>query len=307
MSAFDSLRQRASRNLHDTNDLIQPIDVDAGGVLNSPSGQLREVDEIDFQAPNSMGDENKYDLAIQFAREYGVNALEQGIALLIENQNNPNYDFTEGETNMLHAFQDALKDFQTQSEQPAEEVDDDNTMANEDAEAKPTPKSTPANAKVTEEQVREIRSRSAAGEANSELAEEDTEKKPEVKQSEFWQPIRAGEFGALFAGKPVPVRDDGWISKRIRGVEIILSFRKNRSYVSFLCTGENRIERRDEIIVLFPEADYDYYPRESDKRAGFGFHVINKGKDHPEDWDEIRKKLVAMGTDIYNKIDESGI
>ena len=156
-------------------------------------------------------------------------------------------------------------------------------------------------------QVKEIRARSAAGESNSELAEEDSEKKPEVKQSEFWQPIRDGEFGALFAGKPVRVRDDGWISKQIRGVEIILSFRKNHSYVSFLCTGENRIERRDEIIALFPETDYDYSPRESPQRAGFEFPVINKGKDHPEDWDEIRKKLVAMGTDIYNKIDESDL
>ena len=76
---------------------------------------------------------------------------------------------------------------------------------------------------------------------------------------------------------------------------------------SFLCWGENRIERRDEIIALFPEADYDYYDRESAKRAGFGFPVINKGKDHPEDWDEIREKLVAMGTDIYNKINESDL
>ena len=145
------------------------------------------------------------------------------------------------------------------------------------------------------------------GDTDSELAEEDSENKPEVEQSEFWQPIRDGEFGALFAGKPVPVRDDGWISKRIRGVELILSFRKNRSYVSFLCTGENRIERRDKIIALFPEADYDYSPRESPQRAGFSFPVINKGKDHPEDWDEIRDKLVAMGTDIYNKIDESDL
>ncbi len=142
---------------------------------------------------------------------------------------------------------------------------------------------------------------------DSELAEETSENKPEVKQSEFWQPIRAGEFGELFAGKPVLVRDDGWISKQIRRVEIILSFRKNCSYVSFLCTGENRIERREKIIALFPEADYDYSPRESPQRAGFKFPVIDKGKDHPEDWDEIREKLVAMGTDIYNKIDASAL
>ena len=196
---------------------------------------------------------------------------------------------------------------EAQSDRSTETVDADNTVDGEDVEVKQPPKSTRANAKVTEEQVREIQSRSTTGESNSELAKEDSEKKPEVKQSEFWQPIRAGEFGALFAGKPVPVRDDGWISKRIRGVELILSFRQNHSYVSFLCRGENRIERRDEIIALFPEADYDYSPHESPQRAGFRFPVINKGKDHPEDWDEIRKKLVAMGTDIYNKIDESDL
>ena len=192
-------------------------------------------------------------------------------------------------------------------QQSMETVENGSGVDEGDTEAGQAPKPKRANAQVTEEQVTEIRSRSAAGEANSELAEEDSEKKPEVKQSEFWQPIRAGEFGALFAGKPVPVRDDGWISKQIRGVELILSFRQNRSYVSFLCRGENRIERRDEIIALFPETDYDYSPHESPQRAGFRFPVINKGKDHPEDWDEIREKLVNMGTDIYNKIDESDL
>ena len=134
-----------------------------------------------------------------------------------------------------------------------------------------------------------------------------TERRAEGEESEFWAPIRRGEFGELFAGQPVPVGNDGYISKRIRGVELILSFRKDHSYVSFLCRGENRIECRGEIITLFPEADYDYYPRESPQRAGFGFHVINKGKDHPENWGEIREKLVTMGTDIYNKIKESDL
>ena len=188
--------------------------------------------------------------------------------------------------------------------QSTEAVENDSEA---DEEPSQTSEPTRANAKVTEEQVSEIRSRSAAGEANSELAEEDSEKKPEVKQSEFWQPIRDGEFGALFAGRPVLVGNDGHISKRIRGVEVILSFRKDCSYVSFLCTGENRMERRNEIIALFPEADYHYSPRESPQRAGFEFSIINKGKDHPENWDEIREKLVAMGTDIYNKIDASAL
>ena len=132
-----------------------------------------------------------------------------------------------------------------------------------------------------------------------------TERKANAGESEFWAPIRRGEFGELFAGKPVG--EQGWISKRIRGrgVEIILGFRKGYSYVSFACRGENRVKRRDEIITLFPEADYDYKPHESTERAMVRFDVINKGKDHPEDWDEIREKLVSRGTDIYNKINES--
>ena len=123
----------------------------------------------------------------------------------------------------VHAFQDAIEDSGAQSEPftdavendsksnaevsaaqsdlSTEAVEDDNTVDGEDAEVKQSPKSTRANAKVTEEQVREIRSRSAAGEANSELAEEDSEKKPEVKQSEFWQPIRDGEFGCIICRK----------------------------------------------------------------------------------------------------------
>ena len=306
MSAFNSLRERAARNFSDTSNTVSAINernLSAfGGEVSSPLGGydlespiIEEADVEDYR--------NKYDLAMQFAREQGINTLEEGIAQLIKDKENPHYDFTEDETNMLRAFQNALRDFRKQLEQSAEAVEDDNTMENEKVEVEPTR----ANAKVPVEDVREILSRSADGEANSELAEEDSEKKPEVKQSEFWQPIRAGEFGELFAGKPVPVRDDGYISKRIRGVEIILSFRKNRSYVSFICWGENRIERRDKIIALFPEAYYDYSPHESPQRAGFRFPVINKGKDHPEDWDEIRKKLVAMGTDIYNKIDESNL
>ena len=134
-----------------------------------------------------------------------------------------------------------------------------------------------------------------------------TEKKSEGGYSEFWTPIRRGEFGELFTGKPVPVGDDGWISKRIRGVEIILSFRKDHSYVSFSCQGENRIERRDEIIALFPEADYHYKYHESPQRAMVRFPVIDKGKNDRDDWNEIRQKLVAMGTDIYNKINESDL
>lgn len=46
--------------------------------------------------------------------------------------------------------------------------------------------------------------------------------------SEFWAPIR--EKG-LFSGKPVPVRDEGWISKGINGAGIILKVTKSNSEI----------------------------------------------------------------------------
>ena len=61
---------------------------------------------------------------------------------------------------------------EVQSERPTETVENDNTVDGEDAEAKQPLKSARANAKVTEEQVREIRSRNAAGESYSKLAKE---------------------------------------------------------------------------------------------------------------------------------------
>ena len=67
---------------------------------------------------------------------------------------------------------DYLKDSQTRSEQSTEVVEKDNGVSDETAEAKHIRKSPRANAKVTEEQVREIRSRSAAGESYSKLSKE---------------------------------------------------------------------------------------------------------------------------------------
>lgn len=66
---------------------------------------------------------------------------------------------------------DYLKDSQTQPEQPTEVVEIDNAASDETA-THHTPKPSRANAKVTEEQVREIRSRNAAGESYSKLAKE---------------------------------------------------------------------------------------------------------------------------------------
>ena len=86
---------------------------------------------------------------------------------ILRESNTHNY-----ETNVLRTYQDDPKDFQTQSEQSTEVVERDSTVSDEDTEASQTPKPTRANAKVTEEQVREIRSRSAVGESYSKLAKE---------------------------------------------------------------------------------------------------------------------------------------
>lgn len=146
-----------------------------------------------------------------------------------------------------------------------------------------------------------------ASESNSELAEEGSEKIPEVEQSEFWQPIRAGEFGTLFAGKPVPVSNEGWISKSIHNIGICLYLNNHRCYVQVYFHGANGSERREKVMTLFPKSEYAYVYRDSSKETKVQFPVLDKGRKDQDDWDEIREKLVAMGTDIYNKIDESDL
>ena len=192
-------------------------------------------------------------------------------------------------------------------QQPTETVENGNGVDEVDTEASQASKPARANAEVTEEQVREIRSRSASGESNSELAEEDSEKKPEVKHSEFWQPIRDGEFGGLFTGKPVPISNEGWIAKTIRNIGVCLYLTNQRCYVQIYFHGANGSERREKIMALFPKSEYAYTYRDSPRETKVQFPVLDKGRKNQDDWDEIRKKLVAMGTDIYNKIDESAL
>ena len=145
LSPFDALRQRAAKSLNDTS--LTQFREDGGG-KNSPYSSY-EVESTLLEDEEDY--ENRYNLAMEFAQEYGISALEQGIAQLIKDQNDADYDFTEDETNMLHAFQEVLRNFQTQTEQSTEDA--------ETVRASPPPKLTGANAKVTEEQVppREIR------------------------------------------------------------------------------------------------------------------------------------------------------
>ena len=128
------------------------------------------------------------------------------------------------------------------------------------------------------------------------------EKTAGSEYSEFWEPIRQE---GLFAGKPVPVRDEGWIGKRVRGVQLILTLLDHRCYIQLSFQGANRLERRDTVLELFPESEYDYEYKESPKFASVIFPVLDKGKKDRDDWPEIREKLVSMGTDIYNTINES--
>ena len=134
-----------------------------------------------------------------------------------------------------------------------------------------------------------------------------TEKKEEGGYSEFWAPIREGKFGELFKGKPVPIRDEGWISKSICNIGVTLFLTNQRCYVQLYFGGKDRLERRDQIMALFPESNYDYEYNDSPKQIRVQFPALDKGKNNRDDWDEIRQKLVSMGTDIYNKIKESNL
>ena len=131
------------------------------------------------------------------------------------------------------------------------------------------------------------------------------EKTTETGYSEFWAPIREGN--GLFAGKPVPIRNDGWIGKNTRNIAVTLFLTNQRCYIQLYFQGTNRLERRDKVMTLFPESDYTWEYNDSPKQIRVQFPVINKGRNDQDDWDEIREKLVVMGTDIYNKINESNL
>ena len=131
-----------------------------------------------------------------------------------------------------------------------------------------------------------------------------TEKKAEIGYNEFWQPIRDGEYGELFVGRPVY---SDWIGETINRIRIWLCVTNQRCYLELNFRGENPSERRDEIMTLFSESEYKYEYRDTPKQIRVQFPVLDKGKNDRDDWDEIREKLVAMGTDIYNKINESDL
>lgn len=132
---------------------------------------------------------------------------------------------------------------------------------------------------------------------------------PDIEYSEFWGPIRQGKLGTLFIGKPVPISNERWISKSIRNrnVGVTLFLTNQRCYIQLYFQGKDRLERRDKIMALFSESDYLYEYNDSPKQIRVQFPVLDKGKNDQDDWDEIREALVSLGTDIYNKINESNL
>ena len=123
-----------------------------------------------------------------------------------------------------------------------------------------------------------------------------------VEYSEFWGPIR---HSGLFAGKPVPLRDEGWIGKGIRGITLLLQLHNHACSVMISFQGDDRLDRRAKVVELFPDNEYSYELNESPKFAKVIFPVLEKGKKDHDDWPEIRQKLTSLGEDVYNKIRDS--
>ena len=155
-----------------------------------------------------------------------------------------------------------------------------------------------------------IRARTEQDVSASNITHKDVSEKAAIAHSEFWQPIRDGKFGELFEGKPVPIRYERWISRSTHNIQVYPYLNNHDCYVQLYFPGatpEEREERRDKVMELFPKSDYKYEYRDSAKETKVKFPVLDKGKNDRDDWDEIREKLVAMATNIYNKIDESGL
>jgi len=105
----------------------------------------------------------------------------------------------------------------------------------------------------------------------------------------------------------VPIRDEAWISKKVKGILVILLLQNHKCFVQLAFGGEDRLKHRKKIMQLFPKSEYEYEVYDSPKAARVTFPVLDKGKKDREDWPEMRKELTKLGTDIYNKIKKSGV
>jgi hypothetical protein len=126
-----------------------------------------------------------------------------------------------------------------------------------------------------------------------------------IEFSEFWAPIRVS---GLFAGKPVPATGGSeWISKSIRGIELTLQIHKKSCSVVVYFYGDNRIDRRNRIVDLFADSEFEFEIGESTKSAKIVFPVSDKGKNDRDDWDEIRRGLVSLGESVFTRVMESDV
>ncbi|TWU02860.1 hypothetical protein [Stieleria varia] len=122
--------------------------------------------------------------------------------------------------------------------------------------------------------------------------------------SEFWQPIRSA---GLFAGKPVPIRDEGWINKSIRGIDMNLRLNNRSCTVVLYIKGPDRTDRQRAVAALFESFPINFVVQESSKSISMAFPVLEKGKLDHDDWPEIRERLVVVGTEVYRILERSGV
>ena len=130
-----------------------------------------------------------------------------------------------------------------------------------------------------------------------------TERLIDPEYKEFWEPILQSE---LFADKSELVDSNGWVGKTIHDdIEIWLRVSTQECYIQLYFYGADRAKSRNEVMGLFSKSDYNYENTDSSTETRVKFPVLDKGIKDRNDWDEMREKLGSMGTDIYNKINES--
>ncbi len=129
-----------------------------------------------------------------------------------------------------------------------------------------------------------------------------TEKLIDPEYKEFWEPIFQNELFSVCNDRWM---GDGWVGKTIHdNIEIWLRLSKQECYIQLYFDGA---KSRKEVMELFPESDYNYENADNSAETRVKFPVLDKGIKDRDDWNEMREKLVVMGTDIYDKINESDI
>ena len=130
-----------------------------------------------------------------------------------------------------------------------------------------------------------------------------TDKLIDPEYKEFWEPVFQSE---LFADKSELVDSNGWVDKTIHDdIEMWLRLSKQECYIQLYFYGTDKAKNRNEVRELFSKSDYNYENTDNSTETRVKFPVLDKGIKDRDNWDEMRDKLVSMGTDIYNKINES--